>query len=53
MTNENLFFSEVKAKMYFNPGLWCKHIVGEGLRRSFATPNSFVLSNKICLNQTY
>ena len=26
--------------------------VGEGLRRSFATPNPFVLTNKICLNQT-
>ena len=25
--------------------------VGEGLRRSFATPNLFVLTNKICLNQ--
>ena len=25
--------------------------VGEGLRRSFATPNPFVLTNKICLNQ--
>ena len=24
---------------------------GEGLRRSFATPNPFVLTNKICLNQ--
>ena len=23
--------------------------VGEGLRRSFATPNLFVLTNKICL----
>ena len=23
----------------------------EGLRRSFATPNPFVLTNKICLNQ--
>ena len=26
--------------------------VGEGLRRSFATPNPFVLINKICLNQS-
>ena len=26
--------------------------VAEGLRRSFATPNPFVLTNKICLNQT-
>ena len=26
--------------------------VGEGLRRSFATPDPFVLTNKICLNQT-
>ena len=25
--------------------------VGEGLRGSFATPNPFVLTNKICLNQ--
>ena len=25
--------------------------VGEGLRRSFATPDPFVLTNKICLNQ--
>ena len=25
--------------------------VGEGLRRSFATPNPFALTNKICLNQ--
>ena len=25
--------------------------VGEGLHRSFATPNPFVLTNKICLNQ--
>ena len=25
--------------------------VGEGLRRSFATPNPFELTNKICLNQ--
>ena len=25
--------------------------VGEGLRCSFATPNSFVLTNKICVNQ--
>ena len=25
--------------------------VGEGLRCSFATPNPFVLANKICLNQ--
>ena len=24
---------------------------GESLRRSFATPNPFVLTNKICLNQ--
>ena len=24
---------------------------GEGLRRSFAKPNPFVLTNKICLNQ--
>ena len=24
---------------------------GEGLHLSFATPNPFVLSNKICLNQ--
>ena len=24
---------------------------GEGLRRSFAMPNPFVLTNKICLNQ--
>ena len=24
---------------------------GEGLHRSFATPNPFVLTNKICLNQ--
>ena len=23
----------------------------QGLRRSFATPNHFVLTNKICLNQ--
>ena len=27
--------------------------VGEGLRRSFATPNPVVLTNKICLNQAY
>ena len=27
--------------------------VGEGLRRSFAKPNHFVLVNKICLNQLY
>ena len=27
--------------------------VGEGLRRSFATPNPFVFTNKICLNQAY
>ena len=26
--------------------------VGEGLRRSFATPDPFVLTNKICLNQS-
>ena len=26
--------------------------VGEGLRRSLATPDPFVLTNKICLNQT-
>ena len=26
-------------------------MLGEGLRRSFATPNLFVLTNKICLNQ--
>ena len=25
--------------------------VGEGLRRSFATPNPIALTNKICLNQ--
>ena len=25
--------------------------VGEGLRRSLATPDPFVLTNKICLNQ--
>ena len=25
--------------------------VGEGLHRSFATPDPFVLTNKICLNQ--
>ena len=25
--------------------------VGEGLRRSFATPDPFILTNKICLNQ--
>ena len=25
--------------------------VGEGLRRTFAMPNPFVLTNKICLNQ--
>ena len=25
--------------------------VGEGLRRSFAKPNPFVLTHKICLNQ--
>ena len=25
--------------------------VGEGLRRSFATPNPFALTKKICLNQ--
>ena len=25
--------------------------VGEGLRRSFAMPDPFVLTNKICLNQ--
>ena len=25
--------------------------IGEGLRRSFATPNPFVLTNNICLNQ--
>ena len=25
--------------------------VGEGLRRSFATPNPFVFTNKVCLNQ--
>ena len=25
--------------------------IGEGLRRSFATPDPFVLTNKICLNQ--
>ena len=29
-----------------------KVYVGEGLRRSFATPNPFVLTNKIRLNQT-
>ena len=27
--------------------------VGEGLRRSFAMPDPFVLTNKICLNQLY
>ena len=27
--------------------------VGEGLRRSLATPDPFVLTNKICLNQNY
>ena len=27
--------------------------VGDGLRRSFATPDPFVLTNKICLNQNY
>ena len=27
--------------------------VGEGLRRSFATPDPFVLTNKICLNQIF
>ena len=26
--------------------------VGEGLRRSFAMPDPFVLTNKICLNQS-
>ena len=27
--------------------------LGEGSRRSFATPDHFVLTNKICLNQSY
>ena len=27
--------------------------VGAGLRRSFAMPDPFVLTNKICLNQQY
>ena len=27
------------------------HILGEGLRRSLAKPDPFVLTNKICLNQ--
>ena len=27
--------------------------VGEGLRHSFAMPDPFVLTNKICLNQMF
>ena len=27
--------------------------LGEGLRRSFVTPNPFVFTNKICLNQMH
>ena len=29
-----------------------KFMITEGLRRSFATPNPFVLTDKICLNQS-